>query len=89
MANLKSAIKQIRASERKRQQNQSSLSELKTLWQQFVSLPATDAAKARTLAQNLNSKWDRAVSRGVVPSGRADRKKTRIAERLKKFAASK
>ena len=44
-------------------------------------------AEVRASAQVLVSKWDRAVSRGVVPKGRANRKKARIAGALAKLAA--
>lgn len=89
MANLQSSLKSIRSSERKRKRNQSALSELKTLWNQFTQLKESDGDKAKTIAQRLSSRWDRAVSHGVVPRGRADRKKTRIALRLNKFTGSK
>ena len=88
MANVHAAIKQIRKDSRKRKQNQAATSELKTLWTNLVHLPQGDTAKAKSWAQNLISKWDRAVSRGVVPKGRADRKKTRIAHFFTRFSQS-
>jgi len=89
MANVHAAIKQIRKDVRKRERNQATLSELKTLWRKFDSLPANDAKQAPMLARELVSSWDRAASRGIVPVGRADRKKTRIAYRLAKFTQSR
>ena len=85
MANVHSAIKAIRKDAKKRSRNQAVLSELQSLWKKFSAAPG--AAEARTSAQVLVSKWDRAVSRGVVPKGRANRKKARIAGALAKFAA--
>ncbi len=85
MANVHSAIKAIRKDTKKRSRNQAVLSELQSLWKKFSA--ASDAAQARASAQVLVSKWDRAVSRGMVPKGRANRKKARIAGALAKLAA--
>lgn len=88
MANVHAAIKAIRKSARKRVQNQDALSELKTLWKNLTQVPGSEAAKAKTTAQELVSKWDRAVSRGIVPKGRANRKKARIAYFINKLTQS-
>ncbi len=87
MANVHAAIKQIRKDSKKRKRNQAVSSELKTLWANLTR--QEDGTKAKSVAQNLISKWDRAVSRGVVPKGRADRKKARIAHLLAKFSQSR
>ncbi len=89
MANVHAAIKQIRKDAKKRDRNQSALSELKSLWRKFSTLPAGEVKQAPTVAQELVSKWDRAVSRGLVPRGRADRKKARIAYHLSKITKSR
>ena len=83
MPNIASAIKRMRSDATKRAKNQATLSELKTLDQKFRRL-TTDPTKAKELAGQLISCYDSAVSRGVIPRGRADRKKSRIA----KFLAS-
>ncbi len=85
MANLHSAIKQIRKDSKKRIQNQAVRSELHSLWKKFSLLAGTNPADARPVANTLVSKWDRAVSRGIVPKGRANRKKSRIASALQKI----
>lgn len=87
MANVHAAIKQIRKDAKKRIRNQAVLSELHTLWRKFCQL--SDATQAQSLAQTLISKWDRAVSGGIVPRGRADRKKARIAFHLTKLTKSR
>ncbi len=89
MANVHAAIKQIRKDAKRRLANQAALSELKTLWRRLSGLPESDPKQAQTLAQELTSKWDRAVSRGVVPRRRADRKKARIAFFLTKLGQAK
>lgn len=85
MANVHSAIKQIRKDAKRRLANQAVLSELKTLWKKLTSLSKGDQNQAQLLARKLTSKWDRAVLRGIVPRGRADRKKARIAHFLTKL----
>ena len=86
MANVHSAIKEIRKNNRKRVQNQAVLSELKSTWMKLTRLPKTDIEKAKTMARELTSKWDKAVSSKIVPKGRADRKKSRIAHLLGKLS---
>lgn len=83
MANVHAAIKEIRKSRRKRLRNMAVLSELHTLWGRFSGALKTDAAQAKALVETLTSKWDRAASKGIVPKGRADRKKARLANLLK------
>ncbi|MBI4115865.1 MAG: 30S ribosomal protein S20 [Candidatus Omnitrophica bacterium] len=89
MANVHAAIKQIRKDAKKREHNQAVLSELKTLWRKLSGFGKADAEQAQLLAHDLVSKWDRAVSGGMVPKGRADRKKARIALFLKKLSPSR
>ena len=88
MANVHAAIKQIRKDAKKRARNQTVRSELKTLWYKLTHLPASEKDRFKPLAQTLTSKWDRAVSRGMVPKGRADRKKARIALFLNRLTPS-
>jgi small subunit ribosomal protein S20 len=88
MANVHAAIKQIRKDSKKRLRNQAVLSELKTLWKKLSPLVQSDPVSAKSLAGHLVSQWDRAVSRGIVPKGRANRKKARIALLLNKITPS-
>ncbi len=89
MANVHAAIKAIRKSTRKQVSNQAVTSELKTLWRKLAQSTSKDAAQAKALAQTLVSQWDRAASAGVVPKGRANRKKARIASFLNKLTQSR
>ena len=84
MPNIQSAMKRMRSDAKKRATNQVALSELKTLSQKLATF-SQDPAKAKELAQSLVSRYDRAVSRGIIPRGRADRKKSRIAKFLAKL----
>ena len=74
----------MRSDAKKRSKNQVTLSELKTLYQRLATL-SQEPAKAKELAESLISRYDRAVSRGIIPRGRADRKKSRIANFLAKI----
>ena len=87
MANVHASIKQIRKDAKKRLHNQAIRSELHTLWKKFSQLLASNPQEARAFAPALTSKWDRAVSHGIVPKRRADRKKARVAQALTKIQA--
>ena len=84
MPNIRSAMKHMRSDAKKRTRNQAALSELKGLKKKLTQL-ASDPPKAQALARELISRFDHAVSRGIVPHGRADRNKSRIAKFLAKL----
>lgn len=83
MPNIPSAVKRMRSDAKKREKNQAVLSELKTLNKKLTQL-AQDPEKAKALAEKLISSYDRAAIKGVIPRGRADRKKSRITAFLAK-----
>ena len=83
MPNIQSAKKRMRSDAKKRAGNQATMSELKTLDQKVKAM--TDLASAQPLVRHLISRYDRAVSRGILPRGRADRKKSRLAKYLAKL----
>ena len=85
MPNIKSAAKRMRSDIKKRLTNQSTVSELHTLSKKLVDQAKTNPDSARKEAQNLISKLDKAVSRGIIPHRRADRKKARIGKLLAKL----
>ena len=88
MPNIKSAIKRMRSDAKKRATNQATLSELHTLSKKLAQLSA-EPAKAKEIAGQLVSCYDRAVVRGIVPRGRADRRKSRVAHFLAKLQTTK
>ncbi len=67
----------MRSDAKKRLRNQTAISELKTLDHKLRTL-AQEPQKALEVAQIAFSRYDRAVSRGIIPRGRADRRKSRI-----------
>ncbi len=84
MPNIKSAIKRMRSDVKKNVRNQTALSEIKNLEKRLES-SSSDKAKAQTVGKALISKLDRAVSRGIIPRSRADRKKSRVSLRIAKI----
>jgi len=84
MPNNPSTIKRMRSDARKHRQNQAVLSELQTRYRKLVSAAKTNKDAAKEEARILVSKLDKAVSYGVIPHRRADRKKGRIAKLLNK-----
>ncbi len=87
MPNIRSAAKRMRSDARKQERNQATLTELKSLSKKL--LQTTEAAQAAPLALEVISKYDRAVIRGVIPRGRANRKKSRVTKFLTKLKAKK
>ena len=80
-------MKRMRSDAKKRARNQAAVSELKTLSKKLASV--TEAAKAKEIAQSLVSRYDRAVTKGIIPRGRAARRKSRIAKFVAKFSKKK
>lgn len=72
----------MRSDRKKRLRNQETVSELKTRYKKLVTEAKVNPESARGQARILTSKLDKAVSRGIIPHRRADRKKARIARLL-------
>ncbi|OGW79889.1 MAG: hypothetical protein A3G33_06260 [Omnitrophica bacterium RIFCSPLOWO2_12_FULL_44_17] len=79
---LKSAAKRMRSDAKKRTLNLAALSELKTLQKKLVASTTSNPEEAKKLAREYVSKLDKAVTRGIIPHGRADRKKARVGKFL-------
>lgn len=78
----------MRSDAKKQLRNQAAVSELKTLSAKLATLKS-EPEKARELAARLVSRYDNAVVRGIIPHGRADRRKSRIAHFLAKLSPAK
>ena len=88
MAIKHAALKQQRKDRKRLSRNQAVRSELKTLTKRFVTLMTTRKMdEARALLRALASKFDRAVSKGIVHRNTAARYKSRLATRLNKTPA--
>ena len=88
MANIKSAAKRARQSERRNQRNSSVISALKTSQKKLQSaIGAGKAADARAEFVSFTSSLDKAAKRGVIHKNAADRRKSTYSRALSKLAA--
>lgn len=83
MPNTKSAERRARVSTRRQARNKAIKSNLRTVEKTYRAVVTAgkteDAGKA---LRSAVSAIDKAAKRGVIPKGRADRKKSRLAKRL-------
>ena len=92
MANTKSAIKRVEIAERNRLRNKAYKSAVKTLMKKYFAAVETYAANPspelrQEVQQQMNaaySKIDKAVKRGVLHANNGARKKSRLAQGLKR-----
>jgi small subunit ribosomal protein S20 len=92
VANIKSAIKRVQTAERNRLRNKAYKSAVKTLMKKYLASVETYAANPTPeLKQEVQqqmaaaySKIDKAVKRGVLHPNNGARKKSRLAQRLKR-----
>ena len=84
MPNIRSAKKRMRSDAKKHLKNLAAISELKT-FDKKIRLLTQDPAQAEAMTKQAISGYDRAVSRGIIPRGRADRKKSRLMAFLAKI----
>ena len=95
MANIKSAIKRVEISERNRLRNKSYKSAVKTLSKKYLAAVNTYAAdpspeqlqEVQLKLASAYSKIDKAVKRGALHPNTGARKKSRLAQALKKYDA--
>lgn len=92
MANTKSALKRVKIAERNQLRNKTYKSAVKTLMKKYFTAVETYAANPTPeLRQEVlvhmaaaYSKIDKAVKRGVLHQNNGARKKSRLAQRLKR-----
>ena len=85
MPNTKSAARRVRNSARKRLQNRSVKSRLKTMERAYADALAGGKKEAASAAyRNLSSAFDKAAKSGVIHKSKASRKKSRLAATLAK-----
>jgi small subunit ribosomal protein S20 len=90
VANTKSAIKQIRVAERRRQRNRPIKTRVKNALGRAVASIAGDAAAEGTLeaVTEAISQLDRAATKGVIHPNNAARRKSRLMKKLNVATAS-
>lgn len=87
MANIKSAIKRLKQSVNRNQRNRRVKSHVKNAIKDFyLHLAEQDEPKARAAYALASKVIDQAVSKGVLHKNNGSRKKSRLAQKLKKLA---
>lgn len=88
MPNIKSAIKRVKVSEKRRLRNASHKSALRTAVKSFETAAASnnvETAQAALIA--ASKKLDKAATKGLIHKNAAARKKSRLAKKLNAVAA--
>jgi small subunit ribosomal protein S20 len=89
LANIKSALKRIRSSERKRIRNKPVRTALKTYVKMANARVATaDIDESADAVVRAISALDKAANKGVIHRNQAARRKSRLMKRFNKAAAS-
>ena len=88
MANIKSAIKRIRSSERKRTRNKPVRTALKTYVKSAqVYINSSDTDEAGEAVVRAISALDKAASKGIIHRNQAARRKARLMAKYNKIGA--
>ncbi|WP_159883774.1 30S ribosomal protein S20 [Paenibacillus puerhi] len=88
MPNIKSAIKRVKVSEKRRQRNASHKSALRTAVKAFETAAAgSNVETAKEALITASRKLDQAATKGLVHKNTAARKKSRLAKKLNALAA--
>ncbi|MNO21981.1 30S ribosomal protein S20 [compost metagenome] len=88
MPNIKSAVKRVKTTEKRRALNASQKSALRTAVKTAdVALVGTEVETAQAAFQAASKKLDKAVTKGLVHKNAAARKKSRLAKKLNALKA--
>ncbi|SFE36466.1 small subunit ribosomal protein S20 [Paenibacillus algorifonticola] len=88
MPNIKSAIKRVKTSEKRRALNASQKSALRTAVKSAdQAIAGTDVTVAKTALIAATKKLDKAVTKGLIHKNAAARKKSRLAKKLNALSA--
>ncbi len=89
MANIKSAIKRIRSSERKRVRNKPVRTALKTYVKTAVTqINSQDTDEAAQAVVRAISELDKAANKGIIHRNQAARRKARLMARFNRMTAA-
>ena len=89
MPTRKSGMKHVRADKKKRDRNLQRKSTLKTMLKQTeAAITGGEMEQAQELYRQAASQLDRAVGKGIIKKGMANRKKSRLAHDINKIAAA-
>ncbi len=85
MANIKSAEKRIKVIEKKTAFNRKRKSEVKTYIKNFeAAIEDNNLEEAKEILKKVESKLDKAVSKGIMHKNKASRKVSRLSKRINK-----
>lgn len=85
----RSAIKHVRADQRKRDRNRQRKSQLrKILRKTEEQIAEANVEEAQELYRQATSTLDKAAQKGVIKKGTANRKKARLAQKLNQLATA-
>ncbi len=83
MANIKSAMKRIKTTEKRTLRNKSTKSELKTLIRKFEGMiDAGSMDEAKGMIRVIDKKLKRAASKNVIHKNAASKKLSKLAKKL-------
>jgi len=86
--NIKSAIKRVKTNDKRRLQNASQRSALRTAVKTFETAAASkNVESAKDALITASKKLDKAVSKGLIHKNAAARKKSRLAKQLNALSA--
>jgi small subunit ribosomal protein S20 len=89
MPNIKSAIKRVKTSEKRRALNASQKSALRTSVKSCeVALNSSDVEQAKIALAAASQKLDKAVTKGLIHKNAAARKKSRLAQKFNALTKS-
>ena len=87
MPNIKSAIKRVATTEKKRANNVTAKSAMRTAVKQAEAAIANNEANAKEVLVAASKKLDKAATKGLIHKNAAARKKSRLAKRLNSLNA--
>ncbi len=88
MANIKSQIKRNRQTIKRTERNKAVRSELKTRTKNAIEAATEGAENAAELVRAAQKRIDMATTKGVIHKNAASRRKSRLAKKLNRGAAS-
>ncbi|WP_405101089.1 30S ribosomal protein S20 [Oceanobacillus sp. FSL H7-0719] len=88
MANIKSAIKRVETNEKKRSENQSKKSDMRTAIKQVEKfVEANDVENAKAALKDTVKKIDKVVQKGIIHKNNGERQKTRLSKKVNELGA--
>ncbi|WP_044747678.1 30S ribosomal protein S20 [Bacillus alveayuensis] len=88
MPNIKSAVKRVKTSEKRRAQNAAMKSAMRTAMKKFEALVVNnDVENAKIAFREASKKIDKAAQKGIIHKNAAARFKSRLAKKLNNLSA--